>query len=65
LADSQQKIIQLILTNPTIRKKEMAKRIGISTTAIDKNIETLKRKHLIARIGNARGGYWKVTNLFR
>lgn len=65
LAESQQKIIQLILTNPTISKKEMAKRIGISTTAIDKNIETLKRKHLIARIGNARGGYWKVTNLFR
>ena len=60
LAESQQKIIQLILNNPKISKREMAESIGISTTAIDNNIKTLKEKDIIERIGSDRSGYWKI-----
>jgi len=61
LADSQKKIIELILQNPKISKKEMSENIGISTTAIDKNISTLKKRNIIKRIGKDKGGYWEVT----
>ena len=39
LVDSQKKILKLVEQNLSISKREMAKRIGISTTAIDKNIK--------------------------
>ena len=38
----------------------MAEKIGISTTAIDKNISTLKNKGLLRRIGSAKGGHWEI-----
>ncbi|MEA1908027.1 MAG: HTH domain-containing protein [Euryarchaeota archaeon] len=47
--------------NPHVSKREMAESIGISTTAIDKNIVALKKKGLLRRIGPARGGHWEVV----
>lgn len=60
LVDSQKKIMDLISKNPNISKKEMSAFIGISTTAIDKNIVTLKKKNIIRRVGGAKGGYWEI-----
>lgn len=60
LVESQKRIIELIIKNPKISKKEMSGQIGISTTAIDKNIDTLKKKNIIERIGSDNKGYWKV-----
>src|SRR3989344_1745020 len=42
LVESQKKIIKLIEENPYISKSELSKKVGISTTAIDKNILKLK-----------------------
>jgi ATP-dependent DNA helicase RecG len=39
----------------------MAKSLGISTTAIDKNLTTLKQKGVLKRIGPDKGGYWEVV----
>jgi ATP-dependent DNA helicase RecG len=60
LVESQRAILELIKTRPDIAKREMADKIGISTTAIDKNITTLKKKGLIKRTGPAKGGHWEV-----
>jgi len=49
LVKSQQAILRIIEKNPLLSKKEMAANIGISTTALDKNIETLKKKGLLQR----------------
>ena len=62
LANSQKKIVDLILKNPNISKKDMSEHIGISTTAIDKNIATLKKKNIIKRVGGDKGGYWQLIN---
>jgi DNA primase len=43
-----------------ISKKELSGEIGISPTAIDKNISTLKKKGLLKRIGPDKGGRWEV-----
>ena len=47
--------------NPKISKQKMAEIIGISTTAIDKNIKILKSTDCIKRIGPDKGGHWKVN----
>lgn len=60
LVESQQKIVRLIMDNPKISKREMSEAIGISTTAIDNNIKSLKEKDIIERIGSDRTGYWKI-----
>ena len=62
LVENQGKMVRLIHRDPHISKKKMAEIIGISTTAVDKNIETLKKKGLIIRIGNAKSGYWEIKN---
>ena len=58
--ESQQAILRMIEKNPSLSKREMAATIGISTTALDKNIETLKKKSLLQRVGSAKGGHWKI-----
>lgn len=60
LVESQQRILILIRANPRISKREMADSIGISTTAIDKNIIALKDKGLLQRIGSDKTGYWAL-----
>jgi len=54
LAESQKKILKLVTANPNVSKKILSEKIGISTTAIDKNIEVLKKKRLIKRVGSAK-----------
>ena len=60
LAESQKQIVYLITQNPKISIKEMSNQIGISTTAIDKNITTLKDKKIIERIGSGKAGKWVI-----
>ena len=62
LVESQKKIIKLIEENPYISKSELSKKVGISTTAIDKNILKLKDKGLLKRVGPDKGGYWQVMS---
>ena len=40
----------------------MADSIGISATAIDKNIDKLKTKNIIKKIGSYRDGSWQIIN---
>ena len=60
LVESQKRIIKLIEENPYISKSELSKKVGISTTAIDKNILKLKDKGLLKRVGPDKGGYWEI-----
>lgn len=62
LSESQIKILNLIDVDNNITKKEMAERIGISTTAIDNNIDALKKKNILVRIGGRKKGYWKIID---
>jgi len=62
LGENQMKILLLIEENPKISKKRMSEILKISTTAIDKNINKLKSKNLLKRIGPDKGGYWEVID---
>jgi ATP-dependent DNA helicase RecG len=60
LSKNQVKILKLMLENKYISKKEISEKIGISTTAVDKNSDKLKQAGIIKRIGPAKGGHWEV-----
>ena len=60
LAENQKKILKLIAKNSYLSKREMALSLEISTTAIDQNIITLKKKGFLKRIGPAKGGHWEI-----
>ena len=62
LVENQMKILLLIEENPKISKKRMSEILKISTTAIDKNINKLKSKKLLKRVGPDKGGYWEVID---
>jgi len=61
LVENQKKILELVSENTYISKRQMAENLGISATAIDKNIATLKRKGILKRVGPAKGGHWEVV----
>ena len=52
-------MLKMIIQNPTITKIEMAQAIGISSTAIDKNLDAMRDK-LIRRVGSDKSGIWDV-----
>ena len=60
LVENQFKILEIMIKDPTISKQQIAKFIGISSTAVDKNIDILKKKKLLKRMGPNKGGHWKV-----
>lgn len=62
LVDSQKIIFERMRQNPHVSKRELVSIVGISSTAVDKNIDTLKKKKLIQRVGSPRSGYWKVCD---
>jgi ATP-dependent DNA helicase RecG len=49
-----------MIRNPRISSVQLATEVGISSTAIEKNLKFLKENGFIARIGPAKGGHWEV-----
>ena len=55
-------IVSLIRENKTITMDEMAERCKVNVKTVKRDIEYLKQKGIIVRIGPDRGGYWRVEN---
>jgi ATP-dependent DNA helicase RecG len=53
-------IVQSMLDNPKVTLTRMVESLGISTTAVEKNIAFLKSQGYIRRVGPAKGGHWEV-----
>jgi ATP-dependent DNA helicase RecG len=60
LGENRLEIIKLMQANQQISIAELSRLIGISTTAIERNIKYLKEKEIIKRVGAAKGGHWDV-----
>jgi len=58
---SSDKVLKLLKEYPTITAKDIARQIGISQRAVEKQISKLKKEGLLSRIGHRKGGAWKVT----
>ena len=60
LGENRLEIIKLMQANQQISIAELSRLIGISTTAIERNIKYLKEKEIIKRVGAAKGGHWEA-----
>ncbi len=60
LGENRKRILELMKENRQITIMELSGKLGISTTAIEKNIKYLRENKLIERIGPAKGGSWRV-----
>ncbi|MCL4386652.1 MAG: winged helix-turn-helix transcriptional regulator, partial [Cyanobacteria bacterium] len=60
LTDKQVVLINLIKQNPEISRKNIASKLGINGSVVQKRIDVLKKKNLLRRVGPDKGGYWKV-----
>lgn len=63
LNKSQISILRSINQNPSVTKADLSKEIGISTTAIDKHLNTLKEKGIIERVGSHKTGSWQINKI--
>jgi ATP-dependent DNA helicase RecG len=60
LNETRVTMLRLFHKTPEISKKELSGQLGISSTAIDKNLFFLKQLNLIEREGPDKGGKWKI-----
>ena len=63
IGKTAQKIIDFVISDPSISADAMAKRIGISSRAVEKQIAKLRAMGIMAREGADFGGYWRVITI--
>lgn len=56
-----QKILDLVAANPSIRRKELAEKIGITADGIKYHLTSLQKKGRLKRVGPDKGGCWEVV----
>lgn len=57
---TEEEIIRLIQGNNRITTQIMADTLGLTKRAILKQIDKLKKRGILKRVGPAKGGYWKI-----
>jgi len=55
-------ILELIKSNASISRSEMADQIGISESSLRHHLETMKSENIVRREGADKGGKWIVVN---
>lgn len=61
LTGNRVNIVKAIHENSKVSKRELEDKVGLSATAIDKNLDALKDLGLIERVGSAKGGHWQIN----
>ena len=56
-----QKIIDFVISDPSISAETMAYKIGISSRAVEKQIAKLRSMGILSREGANFGGYWRIV----
>ncbi|MFO8051428.1 MAG: winged helix-turn-helix transcriptional regulator [Thermoplasmatota archaeon] len=60
LSTTEKEILDLIASDPNISQRELADRIGITVDGIRYNMDKLKERGIIKRIGGKKTGHWEV-----
>lgn len=62
LSPKRKAILELIKKDPTISRQELAAKLGINPSAVQKHLQKLKTEGLLKRMGPDKGGYWQIVN---
>ena len=60
VGENERKILSIIAHTPQASAREMAEVLGITPRQCERILASLKQKGLIARVGAAKGGHWKI-----
>ena len=55
-------LVDFLEKNPRSNIREIAQKLVLSKSAVDRLIKKLKTKKIIERVGTSQKGYWKVLN---
>ena len=55
-------IINLIKATPKISFDKLAKMLSVTRMTVIRDVDKLKSRGIIERIGSAKGGYWKIKD---
>ena len=58
---SSEKILRHLHETPTMSAKVLAEKLGITSRAVEKQIDHLKKAGIVRRVGPAKGGHWEVV----
>jgi ATP-dependent DNA helicase RecG len=61
LGETERRIMAILSKDSRATITNIASRLEISTTAVEKQLAKLKRQKLLKRIGPAKGGRWEVV----
>ncbi len=61
IGKTAQKIIDFVISDPSISAEAMAYKIGISSRAVEKQIAKLRSMGVLSREGADFGGYWRIV----
>lgn len=59
---SSEKILHHLRAEPALSAKALAEKLGISSRAVEKQIDLLKKDGRLVRVGPAKGGHWEVRS---
>jgi ATP-dependent DNA helicase RecG len=54
-------ILKLLEQDNALTRNQLAEKLNVSPDTIKKNIEKLKQKRILQRVGPDKGGYWEIT----
>lgn len=57
---TSEKIFGYLQENPQMTIAELSSEIGVTTRTIERNLEQLRIKNRIKRVGPDKGGHWEV-----
>ena len=60
ISERQSLIISMIQDNPDIGRIEMSTKLGVNEKTIRRDIDDLKEKGIIVRIGGRKEGHWEI-----
>lgn len=61
IGKTAQKIIDFVISDPSMSAETMAYKIGISSRAVEKHISKLRSMGILSREGADHGGYWRIV----
>ena len=59
---SSERIVELMKEQPKVTIKDLSKKMGVSTRAIEKHIKILRQNNKIVRKGSRTLGVWEVID---
>ena len=56
------KILNLIAENKQVSAAQIAKLLNTTSRTVQRDIEKLKKRNRLIRVGPEKGGHWEITN---